>query len=193
MAQTWKNLIFLLSPKVVFLINGWFSSLGREGPRLSTVRCYRVTICLLCAICLLKPLVQNPLPISRKLPCPFTQLNRNKFLSFLQGKWTAEYACAEMFISDWSESHGIHKHILSSRIQGNKAHVHTVTMAPLPGLAFYESISNLMPLLFKNCSIVYLGTGEGEVTGHGETQWMEMNRLGTLTRIHHPHSSFGAH
>lgn len=55
---------------------------------------------------------------------------------------------------------------LSSRIQGNRAHVCTVAMAPLDCLAFGESISNLRPLVFKKCSIIYLGAGEEAMAEH---------------------------
>lgn len=76
-----------------------------------------------------------------------------------------------MFVFDWPGAMGFNKHILSSRIQGNRAHVCTVTMAPSACSAFCESISNLTSLVvFKNCSIIYSGAGEEGVAGHGESQ-----------------------
>lgn len=58
-------------------------------------------------------------------------------------------------------------------------------MAPLDCLAFGESISNLRPLVFKKCSIIYLGAGEEATAEHWEPQWMEWTQRGTPIQGQH--------
>lgn len=125
------------------------------------------------------------LPWSREQPCPFTHLNRNAF-SFSKENGLQNILASRCLSLTGQGTMGFNKHILSSRVQGNKARVGTVTMAPLACLASWESISSIIPLVvFKNCSIIYWGAGEEGMAGHGESQWMEMNRLGTLIWGHH--------
>lgn len=102
---------------------------------------------------------------SRELSHP-SHIPIEKFLSYIQEKRARGQLCPHCCLclarGRWSPI----SRFLSSRIQGNRAHVCTVAMAPLDCLAFGESVSNLRPLVFKKCSIIYLGAGEEATAEH---------------------------
>ena len=59
-----------------------------------------------------------------------------------------------------------------------------VTMAPRLGWLSVRAFPTSHPLLYVKI-VLLSGAGEEGMAGHGKSQWMEMNRLGTLIRGHH--------